>query len=126
MRPNYAILDAILDIFMPWSTTRLSRFEIGTFDSEVAGRFANNLTKQVDPWYRSQFETGTTGGSKNLRLRSLWEDSLFGSAYAVGVPIFALLMRLPFTARRFAFCHLTLGTASDKPHLLIVCALSII
>mmetsp|Transcript_24072 Transcript_24072/g.48725 ORF Transcript_24072/g.48725 Transcript_24072/m.48725 type:complete len:341 (-) Transcript_24072:35-1057(-) len=35
-----------------------------------------------DPWYRSQFETGTSGGTLCREVRQQWEDSMFGGAYA--------------------------------------------
>ncbi len=34
-----------------------------------------------DTHYRSQFETGTSGGLKNLNTRKEWEKALFGGAY---------------------------------------------
>jgi Protein of unknown function (DUF3626) len=39
----------------------------------------NELVK--DTHYRSLFETGTSGGFKQLSARRKWEDSMFGSAY---------------------------------------------
>jgi len=35
-----------------------------------------------DPWYRSQFETGTSGGTLDRKRRQRWEDAMFGAAYA--------------------------------------------
>jgi hypothetical protein len=34
-----------------------------------------------DTHYRSQFETGTSGGLKDLKRREVWERDLFGGAY---------------------------------------------
>ena len=36
----------------------------------------------TDPWYRSQFETGTSKGKKDLAQRQQWEESMFARAYA--------------------------------------------
>jgi hypothetical protein len=39
------------------------------------------FSEDVDGRYRTQFETGTSGGSENLRLRRGWERRMFGDAY---------------------------------------------
>jgi len=35
-----------------------------------------------DPWYRSQFETGTSKGTNDRARRQTWEDAMFAGAYA--------------------------------------------
>ena len=40
----------------------------------------NHLHK--DPWYHSQFETGTSKGSLDHTVRKSWEDAMFSKAFA--------------------------------------------